>query len=132
MEKTLIILKPEIPESEKNNITVSKEKFKKIFLRIIKANGYKIENIKETIIDKETAQLHYAEKKEHPLFNDVVEYISSDISTILSISGENSIKNIRCIALKMREKYIGKSKLYNLIHSSDSKHESDREHQIHF
>jgi nucleoside diphosphate kinase len=32
----------------------------------------------------------------------------------------------------MRKKYIWNSKLYNLIHSSDSKHESDREHIIHF
>jgi hypothetical protein len=39
MEKTLIILKPSIPKSEDNiNIKISKEKFQKIFFRIIKAN----------------------------------------------------------------------------------------------
>jgi nucleoside diphosphate kinase len=32
----------------------------------------------------------------------------------------------------MRKQYIWDSKLYNLIHSSDSKHESEREHRIHF
>jgi len=133
MEKTLIILKPSIPESENNkDIKITKEKFQKIFLRIIKSNWFKIEKQKKETIDKEIAIKHYEEKKEHPLFNDVIEYISSDVSIILSISWENAIKRIRTIALKMREKYIWKSKLYNLIHSSDSKHESDREHMIHF
>jgi nucleoside diphosphate kinase len=32
----------------------------------------------------------------------------------------------------MRKKYIWDSKLYNLIHSSDSEYESNREHNIHF
>jgi nucleoside diphosphate kinase len=95
-------------------------------------NWFKIENRKEEIIDEETAKNHYAEKKEHPLFNDVVKYISSDVSIILSISWNNAILEVRNIALKMRKKYIWESKLYNLIHSSDSLHESNREHDIHF
>ena len=133
MEKTLIILKPTIPESEENiHIKITKDKFQKIFFRIIKSNWFKIEKRKDEIINKETAIKHYEEKKEHPLFNDVIKYISSDISIILSISWENAIKQVRNIALKMRKKYIWNSKLYNLIHSSDSKHESDREHLIHF
>lgn len=133
MEKTLIILKPSIPKSEKNeNIKISKEKFQKIFLRIIRINWFDIEELKKGIISIKTAKEHYAEKKEHPLFNNVIKYISSDVSTILSISWEDAIKKIRSISLKMRKKYIWDSKLYNLIHSSDSKHESDREHNIHF
>ncbi len=132
MEKTLIILKPSIPESEKNSISISKEKFQKIFLRIIKIKWFIIDDKKEGVINKNTAIEHYAEKKEHPLFNDVIKYITSDISIILSISWNEAIKDVRSIALKMRKKYIWQSKLYNLIHSSDSKHESDREHNIHF
>lgn len=133
MEKTLIILKPSIPESQNNeNIKITKENFQKIFFRIIRMNWFKIENRKEEIIDEETAKNHYAEKKEHPLFNDVVKYISSDVSIILSISWNNTILEVRNIALKMRKKYIWESKLYNLIHSSDSLHESNREHDIHF
>lgn len=133
MEKTLIILKPSIPESKNNeNIKTTKENFQKIFFRIIRMNWFKIENRKEEIIDEETAKNHYAEKKEHPLFNDVVKYISSDVSIILSISWNNAILEVRNIALKMRKKYIWESKLYNLIHSSDSLHESNREHDIHF
>jgi len=133
MEKTLIILKPSIPKSKNiKNIKITKEKFQKIFFKIIKCNWFEIEEKKEKTIDKETAIKHYEEKKEHPLFNDVIEYISSDVSIILSISWENAIQRIRTIALKMRKKYIWDSKLYNLIHSSDSKHESDREHMIHF
>lgn len=133
MEKTLIILKPSIPESQNNeNIKITKENFQKIFFRIIRMNWFKIENRKEEIIDEQTAKNHYAEKKEHPLFNDVVKYISSDVSIILSISWNNAILEVRNIALKMRKKYIWESKLYNLIHSSDSLHESDREHDIHF
>lgn len=133
MEKTLIILKPSIPKSKNNeNIKISKENFQKIFFRIIRMNWLKIENKKEEIIDDQTAKNHYAEKKEHPIFNDVVKYISSDISIILSISWNDAILKVRDIALKMRKKYIWESKLYNLIHSSDSLHESNREHNIHF
>ncbi len=133
MEKTLIILKPSIPESENHtNIQITKEKFQQIFFRIIRCSWFKIDERKEKIIDKETAENHYAEKKEHPLFNDVIKYISSDTSIILSISWEEAISQIRNIALKMRKKYIWDSKLYNLIHSSDSEYESNREHNIHF
>jgi len=133
MEKTLIILKPSIPESEINeNIKITKEHFQKVFFRILSMKWFKIIEKKELIIDKNTALNHYIEKKEHPLFNSVIEYITSGTSIILSISWENAIYEVRKIALNMREKYIWKSKLYNLIHSSDSKHESDREHNIHF
>jgi hypothetical protein len=39
MEKTLIILKPSIPESKNNeNIKTTKENFQKIFFRIIRMN----------------------------------------------------------------------------------------------
>jgi hypothetical protein len=39
MEKTLIILKPSIPESEINeNIKITKEKFQQIFFRIIRCS----------------------------------------------------------------------------------------------
>lgn len=131
MEKTLIILKPSIPESEKQ-ISITKEDFQKKFFEIIESKWFKIEKLKKIVMDEDTAREHYAEKKDHPLFNCVIEYITSDVSIILSISWEEAISKVRNIALSMREEYIWKSKLYNLIHSSDSKHESNREHQIHF
>ena len=133
MEKTLIILKPSIPKSELNeNIKVTKEEFQKIFFRILSIKWFKIIERKKTIIDEKTAKEHYADKKNHPLFNSVIKYISSDVSIILSISWEHAIENVRKIALSMRKKYIWTSKLYNLIHSSDSEYESNREHKIHF
>ncbi len=134
MERTLVILKPSIPDKEFwRNIIISKEYFKKIFERIIRMRGFKIEKRKIENIDIETARKHYEEKKEHPLFNSVIEYITWDICEILSISWENSISEVRMISLKMRDKYIwNQSKLYNMIHASDSKHESEREHMIHF
>lgn len=134
MEKTVVIIKPSIPESEYCTETIiSRDKFSKIFKRIIRMKWFVIIDKKEWLISEEIAKKHYEEKKDHPLFNDVVKYISSDISLILSIEWEEAILKIRKIALNMREKYIwNRSKLYNLIHSSDSLHESNREHQIHF
>lgn len=134
MERTLVILKPSIPDKEFwENIVISREYFKKIFERIVRMKWFKIEKRKEENLDFETAQKHYEEKKEHPLFNSVIEYITWDVCEILSISWENSISEIRKIALKMRDKYIwNNSKLYNMIHASDSVYESEREHKIHF
>lgn len=134
MERTLVILKPSIPDEEFwENTIISREYFKKIFERVIRMKWFKIEKRKKEKLDIETASNHYFEKKEHPLFNSAVEYISSDVCEILSISWTNSISQIRELSLKMRDKYIwNKSKLYNMIHASDSIHESKREHEIHF
>lgn len=134
MERTLVILKPSIPDKEFwKNIIISREYFKKIFERIIRMKWFKIEKRKEEKFDIETAKKHYEDKKEHPLFNSVIEYITWDVCEILSISWENSISEIRKVTLKMRAKYIwNNSKLYNMIHASDSKYESEREHDIHF
>lgn len=134
MEKTLVIIKPSIPDEEFwENIVISREYFKKIFERILRMKWFKIEKRKVENMSTKTAEEHYAEKKEHPLFNSVILYITSGISEILSISWENAISEIRKIALKMRDKYIwNNSKLYNMIHASDSVYESEREHKIHF
>lgn len=134
MEKTVVILKPSIPDEEFSKRTViSRDKFKKIFERIIQMKWYKTISRKTWVIDTQTAENHYSDKREHPLFPEVIRYITSDISDILSIEWENSINDIRSIALRMREKYIWNwSKLYNMIHASDSEYESKKEHQIHF
>lgn len=134
MERTLVILKPSIPDEEFwNNIIISRDHFNKIFERIIRMKWFKVVERKDEKISIEIAREHYDEKKEHPLFNSVIEYITSNISEILSISWYNSIVEVRKISLRMRDKYIwNKSKLYNMIHASDSIHESEREHKIHF
>lgn len=134
MERTLVILKPAIPDKEFwEKIVISREYFKKIFERVIRMKWFKIDLRKIEVLDLETAKNHYYEKREHPLFNSVIKYITSDVCEILSISWKNSISEIREISLKMRDKYIwNNSKLYNMIHASDSMHESKREHKIHF
>ncbi|NVP17977.1 hypothetical protein HUU51_04640 [Candidatus Gracilibacteria bacterium] len=134
MEKTLVIIKPSIPDVEFGKKTViSREYFKKIFDRALKMKGFTIEKKKQVLLDKEVAETHYEEKRLHPLFPLVIDYITSEVVDILSISGENSIVEVRKLALSMREKYIGNnSKLYNMIHASDSVEESKREHEIHF
>lgn len=134
MERTLVILKPSIPDKEFwENIVISKEYFKKIFERAIRMKWFKVDLRKVEVINLETAENHYYEKREHPLFKAVIEYITWDVSEILSISWDKSISEIRKISLRMREKYIwNNSKLYNMIHASDSIEESEREHKIHF
>lgn len=131
IEKTIVIIKPDIPLSQFwNKKPIKQEKFRKIFERIIR-DKYKIEHIINWL-NEDIAKKHYEEKSNHPLYKKAVEYISDKTSVILSISWENAILEIRKIALKMREKYIGNnSKLYNLIHASDSIHESNREHLLH-
>lgn len=134
MERTLVILKPSIPDEEFwDNVVISRDYFKKIFERIIRMKWFKVIEKKEEEISIETAKDHYDEKKEHPLFNSVIVYITSGVSEILSISWDNSIFEVRKISISMRDKYIwNRSKLYNMIHASDSIHESEREHKIHF
>jgi len=134
MEKTLVIIKPSIPDGEFWEKTIiSRDYFRKIFERLIRMKWFKIEGKKQEKLSNETASKHYEEKKQHPLFPLVIEYITSEVVDILSISWENSISEVRKIALNMREKYIwNNSKLYNMIHASDSTQESNREHDIHF
>ena len=84
MERTIVILKPSIPDEEfSNNTIITREYFKKIFERIIRMKWFKIIERKEEKISLETAKNHYSEKIEHPLFNSVIKYIISDISEIL-------------------------------------------------
>ncbi len=134
MEKTLVIIKPSIPDVEFWKKTViSREYFKKIFDRALRMKWFTIEEKKQVLLDKEVAETHYEEKRLHPLFPLVIDYITSEVVDILSISWENSIVEVRKLALSMREKYIwNNSKLYNMIHASDSVEESKREHEIHF
>ena len=132
IQQTVVMYKPDIPSEEfKNEKKITREKFKKIFERAIR-DKHKIEK-RKIWLDKITASKHYIDKKDHPLFDDVISYISSNVTEILLISWENSIKEVRSLALKMRSKYIwNNSKLYNMIHASDSLEESKRECELHF
>lgn len=65
IEKTIVILKPDIPEQEFwEKPRIEREKFKKIFERIIR-DKYNVISRKKWI-NKEVAYIHYEEKKRSP------------------------------------------------------------------
>lgn len=64
MERTLVILKPSIPDTEFwENIVISRDYFKKIFERVIRMKWFKIDLRKQETLDLETAKNHYYEKE---------------------------------------------------------------------
>lgn len=129
IQRTIAIIKPEFPEKYSWDISISRERFKQLFETILTFQWLEIIDEYQEWMEKEKVETHYQEKKDHPLFPQVVEYMSSGVSDILLIEGENAISQVRKTALQMREEFLKEkhTKLYNAIHSSDSLNEAQNE-----
>ena len=102
----------------------------------IEARGLDIADMKLMDVDIELAEEHYAEHREKPFFDELVEFITATPVVAMRISGEGAIKAMRAImgatnpadaapgtirgdlALSMPD---------NLVHGSDSPQSAERE-----
>ena len=105
-------------------------------IRRIEARGLDIADIKLMHVDIELAEEHYAEHREKPFFEELVEFITATPVVAMRIRGEGAIKAMRTLmgatnpadaapgtirgdlALSMPD---------NLVHGSDSPESAERE-----
>lgn len=120
-EKTLVIIKPD---------GVMRNLIGKII------DSYEVENLK--IIDmkmlkisRQLAEQHYKEHFGKEFYNGLIDYITSSPSVVIELEGENAIKNVRALNVKLREKY-GVDARQNTVHGSDSKESAEYEIKLYF
>lgn len=130
-EKTLVLIKPDGVERKLVGkiITFYEEKDLIISsLKMIKAN------------DKIVAQ-HYAEHKDKPFFNDLINYLTEDNIVAMVIEGENAINLVRKINgatdpleadMGSIRGTLGNQKQRNLVHASDNINNAESEIKLWF
>jgi nucleoside-diphosphate kinase len=131
IEQTLLIVKPN---------GVARGLVGEILARV-ERKGYRIEQIKGMHISTELAERHYAEHVDKPFYDDLIEYITSGLSIVAIIDGENTIENLRVIMGatdpldatpgSIRGSY-ATSVTHNLVHGSDSVESAEREIALFF
>jgi nucleoside-diphosphate kinase len=85
METTLVLIKPGgVERSLIGEIT-----------RRIEARGLKIVGLKLMAAPRNIVEEHYAEHRERPFFNSVVDYLTSGPVVALAVQGENATRAIR-------------------------------------
>ena len=119
MERTLVILKPD---------AVKRKLVGEIITRFEKKN-MAIKAMKMMKISRETAEIHYAHVKNEPIYEDMMNFITSGPVVVLVMEGRNIIQAVRNMVGKtspfdsppgtIRGDY-GLHRFENLIHASDS------------
>jgi len=105
-------------------------------IRRIEAKGLDIETLRLMDVSRELAEEHYAEHREKPFFEELVEFITSTPVVAMRVSGEGAIKVMRNLmgATNPAEAAPGTirgdlalSLPDNLVHGSDSPESAERE-----
>ena len=105
-------------------------------IRRIEARGLDIADMKLMDVGRELAELHYAEHREKPFFEELVEFITATPVVAMRIRGEGAIKAMRTLmgATNPAEAAPGTirgdlalSMPDNLVHGSDSPESAKRE-----
>ena len=109
--------------------------------RRLEAKGLDIRAMKMMDVSRELAEEHYAEHREKPFFEELVEFITSTPVVAMTVEGEGAIGTVRNLmgatnpanaapgtirgdlALSMPD---------NLVHGSDSPESAKREHGLFF
>jgi nucleoside-diphosphate kinase len=130
-ERTLILVKPDAVRRNLIGDVISR----------IERKGLRVVAMDLRTIDRETAQVHYAEHTGKSFFADVVDFITSGPVVALVAEGERAIEAFRALAgatdpVKalpgtIRGDYaleVGE----NIVHGSDSPEAADREIKIFF
>lgn len=131
IEKTLAIIKPDAVGAG----------FVDAIISHIEKNDFKIVEQKRVRLTKEEAQGFYAEHKERPFFDDLVEFMTSGDVVIMILERDNAIQMWRDLmgttdpaeaASGTIRKLFGSSKGNNATHGSDSSASAQREIEYFF
>ena len=127
MDRTLIICKPDAVERGLSGEILAR--FERKGLRIVAAEL--------RLIDRPTAERHYAEHEGKPFYKDLVDFITRSPSLLAVLEGpEDTFKVVRLLvgATNPREAAPGTirgdlavERTENLVHASDSPESADRE-----
>ncbi|EDS77747.1 nucleoside-diphosphate kinase [Clostridium massiliodielmoense] len=131
MEKSLVLIKPDAVERNIIGEIISfyeKQNLKITALRMLKAT-------------KEIAAEHYAEHKDKPYYDELIEFITRSPLCAMVVEGENAIATVRKTngntdPSKADKNTIrgtfGISKTENSVHSSDSPDNAEKEIKLWF
>lgn len=131
MEKTLVILKPDC---------VGRRLVGRILSRF-EEKGLAIAGMRMEMIDRETAERHYAEHKGKPFYPGLVDFITSAPVVVLALQGVEAIAVVRKMVGATSGRAaepgsirgdFGMSKGFNLVHASDSPESAARELDLFF
>ncbi len=131
LEKTLVILKPDC---------VARGLVGRVLTRF-EEKGLRIAAMRMEIIDRATAEKHYAEHNGKPFYPGLVNFITSGPVVVMALTGVEVIAVVRNILGatngraaapgSIRGDY-GMSKGFNLVHASDSPASAERELALFF
>jgi nucleoside-diphosphate kinase len=133
-EDTLVLVKPD---------GVQRGLTGEIIARFEK-KGLKVVSLKLINISRDLAGGHYAEHKEKPFFNDLVDYITSSPVVAMVLRGRRAVEVVRNMvgATDPADADVGTIRgdlglqrgkiIYNLVHASDSDESADREINLFF
>ncbi len=131
VECTLLIVKPD---------AVQRGLVGEILGRI-ESKGLRIAEMRTMVIDRPTADEHYAEHREKPFFDELVEFIGSGPVVVARIEGERAIAVLRTLMGPtdpaaappgtIRGDF-GTIVTHNLVHGSDSPESAERELKLFF
>jgi nucleoside-diphosphate kinase len=131
LETTLILCKPD---------AVSRSLVGEIISRI-ERRGYVIAAMKLMQLPGDKAREHYAEHKDKPFFNDLVNFITSGPLVAMAVEGESVVEGMRQMigatnplgaAPGSIRADFGQTIGRNMVHGSDSRASADRELKIFF
>ena len=134
-ERTLVLIKPD---------GVARGLMGEVFSRL-ERKGYKITSLLMTEATEEQLRRHYAEKVNAPDFPEILEYMTSGPLVAMVVTGTNIVKNFRAMAgvTNPSEAAPGTIRgdygrdwedgaVRNIVHSSDSVENAEREISIWF
>lgn len=110
-------------------------------IRLIEAKGLDLETLQLMEVSHDLAEEHYAEHREKPFFEELVEFITSTPVVAMRVQGEGAIKVMRNLmgATNPAEAAPGTirgdlalSLPDNLVHGSDSPESAERELDLFF
>lgn len=110
-------------------------------LRRIESKGLGIAEMRTMLIDRPTAEEHYAEHREKAFFGELVDFIGSGLVVVARIEGERAVSVLRTLMGPtdpasappgtIRGDY-GTVITHNLVHGSDSTDSAERELKLFF
>ncbi len=131
MERTFVMIKPD---------GVQRGLIGEIISRL-ERKGLKIVAMKMLNVSKDLAERHYAEHREKPFFQSLVDYITSGPVVAMVVEGKNAVKVVRTLvgATNPQEALPGTIRGdfgmdigRNVIHASDSLESAEREISLFF
>ncbi len=131
MERTFVMIKPD---------AVQRGLIGEIISRLEK-KGLKIVAMKMLNVSRDLAERHYAEHREKPFFQSLVDYITSAPVVAMVVEGKNAVKVVRTLvgATNPQEALPGTIRGdfgmdigRNVIHASDSLESAEREISLFF